>query len=56
MATDLPRVLKLPRLDTPKDANDFILLHIFSGGRRPFDLKLIGTEAESVFSVSCELT
>jgi hypothetical protein len=47
---DLPNVVRLPRVDPPKHGNDYILLHVSSKGVHPFDLKLIGTEGEAVFS------
>lgn len=49
---DLPTVLRLPRLD--QSVAGFVLLHVSSAGRRALDLKLIGTDGESVFSVSCK--
>ena len=51
---DLPIVWRLPRLETPADSNNFVLLQISSNGkRRPFDLMLLGTEGEAVYSVTC---
>lgn len=47
---DLPTVLRLPRLDQSEPG--FVLLHVSSAGRHALDLKLIGTDGESVFSVS----
>jgi hypothetical protein len=53
MDPDLPRVISLPRNDNQQ--NQFVLVRIESMGRKPLDLKLIGTDGESVFSVSGEL-
>lgn len=50
MEADLPAVLRLPRVESPSD--EFILLNVSSTGRHSLDLKLIGTDGESVFSVS----
>lgn len=49
-----PLVLKLPHLDHSAGQPDFVLVGVSSEGRRPLDLKLIGTENETVFSVSCK--
>jgi hypothetical protein len=53
MATDFPVLLRLPRLDHGAD-QACVLLHVSSEGPRPLDLKLIGTENETVFSLSCK--
>ncbi|EPE37118.1 hypothetical protein GLAREA_09281 [Glarea lozoyensis ATCC 20868] len=45
-------VLSLPRPDHPANEANFVLLHVESTGRRQLDLKLIGTEEETVFSVA----
>ena len=47
-----PLVLRLPR--NPSQGNDanFVLVHISSVGSRPLDIKLIGTENETVFATS----
>ena len=50
-----PVVLRLPRLDPPEDESEFVLVHVSSAGRRPLDLKLIGTQGSDVFSVSCKV-
>jgi hypothetical protein len=58
MDADLPRVISLPRNDlgnNQNQQNQFVLVRIESMGRKPLDLKLIGTDGESVFSVSGEL-
>ncbi|EHK96389.1 hypothetical protein M7I_7888 [Glarea lozoyensis 74030] len=47
-------VLSLPRPDHPANEANFVLLHVESTGRRQLDLKLIGTEEETVFSVAFE--
>ena len=52
MATD-PVLLRLPRLDHGSD-QACVLLHVSSEGPRPLDVKLIGTENETVFSLSCK--
>jgi hypothetical protein len=48
-------VLRLPRVDPPEDESEFVLVHVSSAGRRPLDLKLIGTENSTEFSVSCKV-
>lgn len=57
MAEALPRVIRIPRSDL--NVNDgqahFVLVHVESTGKNPLDLKLVGTDGESVFSVSCKL-
>lgn len=57
MASTLPRVLSIPRSDlkNDQDQDQFVLVHVESAGKRPLDLKLIGTDGQSVFSVSCKL-
>jgi hypothetical protein len=52
MAEALPRVLSIPRSDLNGD--QFALLHVESAGKHPLDLKLVGTDGGSVFSVSCK--
>jgi hypothetical protein len=49
-----PVVLRLPRVDHPQDEPPFVLVHVSSGGSRPLDLDLIGTDNDSGFSVSCK--
>lgn len=44
-------LLRLPRLD---EEDGFVLLNV-SSGKRPLDLKMIGTEGENVYSVSGKL-
>jgi len=44
-------LLRLPRLDE----EDGVVLVKVSSGKRPLDLKLIGTEGENVFAVSGKL-
>ncbi|TVY15854.1 hypothetical protein LARI1_G005655 [Lachnellula arida] len=51
MALESPVLLKLPRGLAP---TEFVLLHISPQGHRPLDLKLIGTENETVFKVILE--
>lgn len=48
-------VVRLPRVDHADDEATFVLLHVSPDGQRPLDLKLIGTENETVFSVSCKV-
>jgi hypothetical protein len=48
-------VLRLPRVDPPVDEPEFVLVHVSPAGRRPLDLKLIGTENSTEFSVSCKV-
>jgi hypothetical protein len=55
MAASLPRVLSIPRNDL-NDQNQFVLVHVESAGKHPLDLKLVGTDGESVFSVSCKIS
>jgi hypothetical protein len=50
-----PVLLRLARLDPPEDEPAFVLVHVSSAGRRPLDLKLIGTENSTEFSVSCKV-
>jgi hypothetical protein len=50
-----PVVFRLPRVDPPEDESEFVLVHVSSAGRRPLDLKLIGTENSTEFSVSCKV-
>lgn len=50
-----PVLLRLPRLDPPEDEPKFVLVHVSSAGRRPLDLKLIGTENSTEFAVSCKV-
>lgn len=45
----LPRLTKLPRVDSDGADYDYVLLHVSSTGQQTFDLKLIGTESENVF-------
>lgn len=49
-----PVVLRLPRIDHGEEP-DFILLHVSTAGHNPLDLKLIGTENSTLFSVSCKV-
>ncbi len=44
MATS--RVLKVPQSDNDKE---FVLLQVSSSGKKPLDLKLIGTEGEAPY-------
>lgn len=55
MAPDFPVVVSLPRVDHAAEEATFVLLHVSPDGQRPLDLKLIGTENETVFSVSCKV-
>jgi hypothetical protein len=55
MAATLPRVLSVPRSDL-NEQNQFVLVHVESAGKRPLDLKLVATDVESVFSVSCKIS
>ncbi|TVY52992.1 hypothetical protein LCER1_G007597 [Lachnellula cervina] len=48
MALESPVLLRLPRGLAP---TEFVLLHISPHGDRPLDLKLIGTENETIFKV-----
>ena len=48
------QVLRLPRQGTSTET-DFVLVHVASDGALALDLKLIGTENESVFAVSCKV-
>ncbi|TVY75709.1 hypothetical protein LSUE1_G008239 [Lachnellula suecica] len=57
MESDFPVLLRLPRPDHAAEEAAFVLLHVEKvekQGRQPLDLKLIGTENETVFSVSLE--
>lgn len=56
MADALPRVIRLPRSDLDDGQGHFVLVHVESAGKHPLDLKLVGTDGESVFSVSGKLT
>jgi hypothetical protein len=47
-------VLRLPRVDHGQDEPEFILVHVTSAGHHDLDLKLIGTEGNEVFSVTCK--
>ncbi|TVY33388.1 hypothetical protein LOCC1_G008285 [Lachnellula occidentalis] len=51
MALESPVLLRLPR---GLAQTEFVLLHISPQGRRPLDLKLIGTENETIFKVILE--
>ncbi|TVY27673.1 hypothetical protein LHYA1_G004914 [Lachnellula hyalina] len=51
MALESPVLLRLPR---GLDQTEFVLLHISSEGHRPLDLKLVGTENETVFKIILE--
>lgn len=55
MAEDLPLVLQLPRVEDSPDPES-ILLHVSQNGSKPLDLKLVGTDSENVFVVSCKVT
>lgn len=55
MADALPRVIRIPRSDLNDDQGHFVLVHVESTGKHPLDVKLVGTDGESVFSVSCKL-
>jgi hypothetical protein len=55
MADALPRVIRLPRSDLRGGQDHFVLVHVESAGKQPLDLKLVGTDGESVFSVSGKL-
>jgi len=55
MAPDFPVVVRLPRVDHADEEATFVLLHVSPDGHRPLDLKLIGTENETVFAVSCKV-
>ncbi|RDL38211.1 Uncharacterized protein BP5553_02551 [Venustampulla echinocandica] len=56
MDPDCEALLRLPRLDHAADEASFVLVHVSSAGRRQLDLKLIGTEQETVFSVALKHT
>jgi hypothetical protein len=55
MADALPRVIRIPRSDLNDNQGHFVLVHVESAGKHPLDVKLVGTDGESVFSVSCKL-
>ncbi|PQE29860.1 mitotic apparatus p62 protein [Rutstroemia sp. NJR-2017a WRK4] len=50
MAKDLPAVLRITSGAT--NENEFVLVHVETAGSKPLDLKLIGTDNESAFTVS----
>lgn len=50
MAQPGQRVLRLRRSDRSSDS--FVLLHVTNNGSHPLDLKLVGTDGESVFVAS----
>jgi hypothetical protein len=49
---DLPAVLRVPRID---DEASFAVVHVSSAGKSALDLKLIGTDGESVFAITGKL-
>jgi hypothetical protein len=53
MAKDLPAVLRITSGAT--NENEFVLVHVETAGSKPLDLKLIGTDNESAFTVSCKI-
>jgi hypothetical protein len=55
MAAALPRVMRVPRTDLKDGQDHFVLVHVESAGKQALDLKLVGTDGESVFSVSGKL-
>ncbi|KAM3078069.1 hypothetical protein ACMFMG_002629 [Clarireedia jacksonii] len=50
MAKDLPAVLRIASSAT--NENEFVLVHVETAGSQPLDVKLIGTDNESAFTVS----
>ncbi|KAF4634002.1 hypothetical protein G7Y89_g4097 [Cudoniella acicularis] len=52
MDPDFPLLRRFPRPDHGSDEAAFVLVQISSDGERPLDVKVIGTEQESVFSVA----
>lgn len=52
-AKQLPTVLRITSSITNQD--EVFLVHVDSIGSRPLDIKLIGTDGELVFAVSCKL-
>jgi len=49
-------LLRIPRSVVTRDEDPFVLLHVSSTGSGALDLKLIGTDNSTVFTVSCKLT
>lgn len=45
-------MVRIPR--TGGEAEDFVLVHVSEKGRHALDVKLIATEGENVFTVSCK--
>lgn len=56
MPQDRQFVVRLTRPDHPEAEPDFVLLQVSPKGPRPLDIDLIGTEGETVFSVSCKVS
>jgi hypothetical protein len=55
MADALPRVIRIPRSDLDNGQDHAVLVYVESAGKHSLDIKLVGTDGESVFSVSCKL-
>lgn len=53
-----PTVLRVPRVGHNQDDDpEFVLVQVVSSaGHNDLDIKLIGTQSTSVFSVSCKIT
>lgn len=47
-------IRRIPRLNHAEEQAAFVLVKVESSGSNQLDVKLIGTDQESVFSVTCK--